>query len=256
MQNATAFPSGTTQPVNASMADRVVVVRALHKSGSMFLYRFFQSLSARSGLQYHSDNHSAPDQDQCLEPSGTSRCVCPVRDFDQSHMRQFPDVSDVYQIFHVRDPRDMIVSEYYSFGWTHTDDDFDRSDQQWRNEVQQMSVDDYARLQPEFSSWPLESKFAPILNLAPDHQNIFVKYETMVQQFPKWVAQVLPAFPVRWPSFIKARYRWKYRNEFRVDGQHKRRITPGDHRNKLRPATIQLLNERYLPILKKFDYLD
>lgn len=232
----------------------VVVVRALHKSGSMFLYKFFRTICQRLQWEYYSANNSADNEQDGMNPSANPRCLCPIRDFSPAHFHQFPDTDNVYQLFHVRDPRDMIVSEYYSFGWTHTDQSFDEQGQQWRNEVQKMSVDEYALNQPEFSSWPIERKFAPLLELQEGPRHRFVKYETMVTDFPRWVNQVVPPFAPRWSSFLKARLLWKYRGEFEVDGKHKRRITPGDHRRQLQPKTIQILNDRYAAILEKFGY--
>jgi hypothetical protein len=50
---------------------------------------------------------------------------------------------------------------------------------------------------------------------------------------------------------------WRYRNEFRARQEtmtHKRCITPGDHRRKLKPTTIDALNLRFESILTKFGY--
>lgn len=235
-------------------AEKAIVVRALHKSGSMFLYRYFQWLSWHAGYAFFSANNPSPNQEGALEPTAENRCVCPLRDFEENEYSSIADVDRIVQIFHVRDPRDMIVSEYFSFGWTHRIDSENPRAQQWRKEVQKMTVDEYALGQPEFSRWPIEKKFEPIVQKEAGPNSLFVKYETMVTDFPTWSAQVSVPFDLRWPALVKRWGLWKFRNEFKVDGKHKRRITPGDHRQQLTPATIELLNQRYQPILERFGY--
>ena len=88
-------------------------------------------------------------------------------------------------------------------------------------------------------------------------REVVVRYEDMVTRFPKWCRQVLSVMPVRRPGWLTRKLAWRYRNEFRSRGeqlQHKRRITPGDYREKLQPRTIDALNERFADVLERFDY--
>ena len=51
----------------------------------------------------------------------------------------------------------------------------------------------------------------------------------------------------------------RYRHEFKIRSefmQHKRRIKPGDHREKLQPATIDQLNQRFENVFLRFGYLN
>jgi hypothetical protein len=79
----------------------------------------------------------------------------------------------------------------------------------------------------------------------------------MVTNFPKWLSQVVPVFGIKHPKLAIMQLGWRYRNEFRIQQEtmtHKRCITPGDHRRKLKPATIDALNLRFESILTKFGY--
>lgn len=122
-----------------------------------------------------------------------------------------------------------------------------------------MSIDQYVLEQSEKSSWPLKEKFKPLLERKPNPEfETFVTYETMVTDFQKWVEQVLPPFGVRFPKLVAIKLAWRYRNEFKVAAEtmtHKRRIAPGDHREKLKPATIDVLNHRFEEILNRFGYV-
>ena len=82
----------------------------------------------------------------------------------------------------------MLVSEYFSFGWSHLAEGAEGNKLVGRRqEIQKMSIDDYVLNQPEFSNWPLEQKFQPLVerDLCPDSE-LLVKYETMVTRFPTW----------------------------------------------------------------------
>jgi len=98
-----------------------------------------------------------------------------------------------------------------------------------------------------------------------------VHYEDMVLNFPAWLDQVLAAFEsIRVPAkkvrnlFLPQSVRRmglrhhllkSNRSAFDVSQEnvfsHKRKVTPGDHREKLEPATIAELNEifaGYVPV--------
>ena len=248
---------GTQESQNATVIEPAVegvAVHALHKSASMFLYKFFQYVSRQQGFEFYSANNQPPNELLSEQPKGKF-CCCPLRTFKFGDDAN--DDSDIVRIFHVRDPRDMLVSEYFSFGWSHSTGVSGMGDR--REEIQDMSIDDYVIEQPNFSNWPLEKKFAPLMERDLDsHREILVKYETMVTRFPEWAAKVIGPFRYRIPKLAVAKLAWKYRNEFKpsVGDSHRRSVTPGDHRRKLQPATIEILNDRFAAVLSKFGYED
>ena len=233
-----------------------IAVHALHKSGTMFLYRFFKRLAAQRQYHLYSANNEPANELMVEPPAGSRFCCCPVRTFETDTL--LAATPSLFRIYHVRDPRDMLVSEYFSFGWSHPSGGAEGDELvQRRKEIQEMSIDDYVLNQPEFSSWPLEEKLRPLIERALNPETeILVKYETMVTRFPVWVAGVIQPFGFRLPRIAAARLAWRYRNEFRPAGKgaHKRAITPGDFRKKLRPDTITILNKRFAEALEKFEY--
>ena len=257
-----AAPDSTTETSTRHDSIRLVDVHSLHKSGTMFLFNFFKHLSRIQNATLLSANHSpASDYDSISDFQSLSSisdgkstvCRCPIRTFKLEKF-QVPGVNQ-HRIFHLRDPRDMLVSEYYSFGWIHKTDEFldDR-----RSEIQQMSVDEYAIGQSEQSTWPVEQKYQPLLdyNFDPQRETV-VKYEQMVTNFPFWCAKVVAAYGCRFPKLLTVRLAWRYRKEFKPSAesmQHKRRMIPGDFREKLKPETIEILNRRYEAILERFDF--
>lgn len=243
-----------------TLPDKGIAVHALHKSASMFLYKFFRHVSQQRGYSFYSANNSPPDElssatDLNREgPRPTGKfCCCPLRTFEEGSEGTYD--SEIVRIYHVRDPRDMLVSEYFSFGWSHPTDGSKLEER--KKKIQEMSVDEYVIEQPNFSSWPLEEKFQPLLNrqLHPTRE-ILVKYETMVTEFPVWASAVIRPFGYWIPKLTVAKLSRKYRKEFQPtgEGSHRRAITPGDHRRKLKPATIAILNDRFAEVLEKFGY--
>ena len=231
----------------------------------MFLYRFFQRLSQDMSFGFVSENepgHANEDQvyGSALPQTLTSTsakvvCRAPIRTFDlQEH-----DLDGISQkrIFHLRDPRDILVSEYFSFGWIHPDERHELTDR--RNQIQEMSIDDYVLRQAEECTWPLNEKYEPLETYEfVSGQDLVVKYEQMVCSFYSWCRCIVEFMGVKNPTWTTIRLAWRYRNEFRSRGEslkHKRRITPGDHKEKLKPKTIDRLNQRFEIILKRFGYL-
>ena len=259
-----ATPDSSTETSTNHDSIRLVDVHSLHKSGTMFLFNFFRHLCHIYNVTMLSTNHStASDYDSISDLQSLSSvangkrivCRCPIRTFELEGFK-VPNANQ-HRIFHLRDPRDMLVSEYFSFGWTHaTDDDLDGR----RLEIQQMSIDEYVIGQSEQSTWPLEQKFQPLLDYDFDPQReTVVKYEQMVTNFPFWCAKVLKAYGCRFPKSLTVRMAWRYRKEFKPSAeslQHKRRMTPGDYKEKLKPETIKILNRRFEAILERFDFLE
>lgn len=244
--------------MNASNGrSRGIVVHALHKSATMFLFKFFKQLADMQGFDYYSENNDPPNDKVDIAQPTKGFCICPFRSFE-TELTEFDKNLDVdlYRIFHVRDPRDMLVSEYFSFAFSHPVEHEQLNER--RKVMQKMSIDEYVLNQPEFSRWPLDQKFAPLMNRTVDPNSEFVvKYETMVTQFPKWLSDVIRPFPFRSPKMTKLKLAWKYRKEFQPDrskNAHKRRVIPGDFRNQLKPATIKVLDERFADVLDRFEY--
>lgn len=239
-------------PSNVTCID----VHALHKSATMFLFKFFRELSTRYRFDFYSENNETPNGDGPPKNARENFCRCPVRTFETDQLN-CPEGATRRRIFHVRDPRDILVSEYFSLAWIHPTEGSQL--EQRRQSLQAMSIDQYVLQQSSLSSWPLEEKFEPLITreLNPETETV-VTYEELVTDFPRWAEKVTPHFGVRFPRLVAMRLGWRYRNEFKSNSEsmtHKRRITPGDHREKLQLSTIKKLNDRFEVPLKQFGYL-
>lgn len=243
---------------------RGVVVHALHKSASTFLFKFFQRLARRQGFHFYSEN--LPGEAQAAPPSDVEENFCwgPVRHLRVDETRRFANVDHLTQLAQIRDPRDILVSQYFSFGWTHVDTNWNQQQRDYRKAIQQLTIDEYVTDQSLQDAEKLVKSFDRLLEAVagrsaddPDVP-VVLRYEDMVLDFKNWVRPVLEPFDYRFASLAAAYFANDYRDEFKVSGEsmsHKRRVTPGDHVEKLRPESIALLNERFEPVLKQFGYL-
>ena len=222
------------------------------------MYQVFFRLSRAKQLPYYSANHLEPT-DHLVKPDiDHDFCFGPVRGFRFDDPKLNPSVS-TRRIFQIRDPRDILCSEYYSFGWTHTEKDFTDEEKKIREQIRNQSIDEYL-LEEEGATWRLARRLKPLLKNADLPNVTLVTYEEMVTDFGSWLQKVIQ--PFEFGSFRRSllltTFRAKYKNEFRPDpkNSHKRNVTPGEHRRKLKPETIAELNQRLAPYLEATGYLE
>ena len=242
-----------------------IVVHALHKSGSMFLYNLCFRLCRTRQIRFYSGNHPHPDDDQVEENSEYDFCLGPVRDYCLPASLQHVSKQDhsstvkIRQVFHVRDPRDLLVSQYFSYGWRHSDGEFSEEQVKQREAIRGMGIDEYV-VSDHLAVRAMKRRLKPLLQ-HPEKDSlekaVIVKYEQMVGDFPEYLAQLLPVFSFRFPRLVKARYSLRYRWEFNADKNamsHKRAVTPGDYQRQLKSATIERLNHLFADELLAMGY--
>jgi len=244
------------------LTTRGIHVYALHKSASMFLVRFFRDVSERSGFSYFSRNNG--NEKDLNEEIETNYCYGPTRSFELDR-RRFTHIDRQFHLFQVRDPRDVLVSQYFSFGWIHSDRAWSKAHIRERDYIQSVDIDRYvisrAQKTDKAKRLALKNRFAPILKHAKlDDINIsFLKYEDMVTDFRVWIPAAIQAFTFPDEMEIIDELYESYYQDFippkEDQQQHKRKITPGDHIDKLKPETIATLNSIFKDELALFGYL-
>lgn len=232
-----------------------IFVHGLHKSGTVFLYQLFQRLARARKIESYSSNHAQPNDHLVTASMDHDFCLCPIRNYSD-HPAALPQRLQIKRIFHVRDPRDTLVSQYFSYGWRHTEEGFHPGRHRQRDLIQSIGIDDYV-LHQQGVIGPLKKRYADLIHRPISELQNVVTYEQMVTDFPSWLEKVIRPFEFRFPSLIKKRFAFRYRNEFRPDpnpASHKRNITPGDYLKKLKPETISKLNEIFEPELRTLNY--
>jgi hypothetical protein len=159
----------------------------------------------------------------------------------------------------IRDPRDALVSEFFTNAYSHQvpppDSD---SDEVKRNMEKQREQ----ALQSEIDAWVV-SRAAGMGRTMILYKSIaalpstrIIKYEDFIFRKRDLILTILEHF--NWTAeakLIEQILRWAdVRPEKEDPKAFIRRVTPGDHLEKLQPATIEALNRSLQPVLDLFGY--
>lgn len=249
-------------------AQTALIVHGLHKSATMFLYQFFADVCSRLDIPLHSIHNQPADHNSIADSINTSFVLCPVRSFDTAGF-EYRSLFQTRHLFQVRDPRDVLVSEYFSIGWRHTTEGWSKEELARRKFIRSLSADEYVLQEPEIATASSKASLLDRCNVlvraladpgaGKSHQ--VVKYETMVTDFESWLRQTIRCLNIdpeqpqnqKFIRFLADRYEKEFLPD-PDDAGHKRNVTPGDHRNQLQSDTIEKLNERFSVVLDALGY--
>ena len=162
-------------------------------------------------------------------------------------------VSDKIALFFVRDPRDILVSAYHSFAYTHgysAVPELRRRQEQNRAKILAMTVDEYALSRADNQV----KHFTTIHQLAQAcHRSVILKYEDMVDRFDHFSSQLTEYVDVDPHVLRQIQRRSRPRTQER-ENSHRRSGRTGGFRSKLKPDTVAALNQRLSGILDCFQY--
>ena len=252
-----------------------IVVFTLHKSASMLLHRHCESLCRIAGIDYHSPNLPASGLSARMlltEPDvwrSRRGCIAPVRFY-----ADLPE-SDAFSILlHLRDPRDVLVSMFYSYCYIHAGEIPPATG--YRRDAIERGIDafvlaksgasdihypgDYGtggHLEPLIGNVP--TRYRRYLDRLLGRPNVtLLRYEEMVTDYRAWLEKFVRPFPlsnpVRTLEEMSARSRELFPQRETDQLTHVRHVSPGDHRQKLRLETIERLNEIYADVLDALGY--
>jgi hypothetical protein len=241
----------------------------------MFIHRQCELLCRRSGIAYHSPNlpGSGLDARRLLTDQeiwhSRHGCFAPIRFFVD-----IPRIEDYSVILHLRDPRDVLVSMFYSYCYIHPGEI--APDTGYRREVAEAGIDafvlgkasqrssgyrgDYgtgAHVEDLIGNLP--RRYSDYLDRLVGKPNvILLKYEEMVGDYSGWLQKFLSSFPIedkqRMVEELAAQRQTLFpRRELDVMN-HVRHVTPGDHKVKLQGSTIRRLNEIFADTLARLGY--
>jgi hypothetical protein len=180
----------------------------------------------------------------------------PFRSFN----RGIPNIDD-YKIFLVlRDPRDVVVSAYYSI-YSHVMPLVEGKKQKQtrvnrRKKLGRQTVDEHVINKLGSDSRFLDRYVEYHRELMGKPNVFFLKYEDMVTDFDPWLDRLLEFLELNVsPQLIEE---IRASANFKVSKEdiykHKRQVTPGDHKRKLKAETIDILNKNTEEILKLYGY--
>jgi hypothetical protein len=170
-----------------------------------------------------------------------------------------PLYKDGKKILMVRDPRDALCSEYFSNAYSHriperTEDGAAITDllEKMRREALGTQIDEYVI---DRARSLLSAYLGYVDQLNSPSMTVF-KYEDYIFKKPELIRLIARDFDMRVEEDqIATIMAWAdIRPDKEAPTEFVRRVTPGDHRDKLRPETITKLNSILKPAMDTFGY--
>lgn len=156
----------------------------------------------------------------------------------------------------VRDPRDALVSQYFSFGGKHFShalpkENADRIMHE-SQKTEHLDIDTYVLKSAPVHLAKLHS-YASNLNFA---STLVRRYEDIYFDKHTFLREIFDYFGILVPAKILDRVATQrdIRPETEDPGKHIRKGLPGDHREKLLPRTISRLNEIFAETCRRYGY--
>ena len=179
-----------------------------------------------------------------------------------SPLRTYIPVEDIgkYRILlMLRDPRDVIVSNYYSTAYSHSlppNKSQKRIFIERRLNLQEMTVDKYA-IQ---SAHHFYQRYSDYCNyLLKDQKVQYLKYEDFIKNFDLWLRQLEQALGLKISQKDKKALLSLNGNNQKIAEnkfKHIRKANPGDYKEKLNQKTQDFLNSKFKDILLTLDYCE
>lgn len=175
---------------------------------------------------------------------------------DIGDYRVIDNIGDYKILLMLRDPRDILTSKYFSVAYSHHVPELQKDKILARREnTLKITVDEFVTSRGQIDEFL--SKYRGYCRELVGRPNVFfVKYEDMVSDFEKWLDSVIKFLELdvskeKVDKIIKA-------SNFTVDKEevlsHKRQVTPGDHKRKLKPESIEALNSEFGEFLDLLGY--
>jgi len=172
------------------------------------------------------------------------------------YVSEMPIIKKLRAIVQVRDPRDCLTSSYFSVKTSHQppkDPEKRKAFMQRRRKLEKQNIDEYVLAQVN----GYRNRMLVLRDIIEGHGDILVlKYEDMVEHTEDWLAQIATFLDQPLTEALRADLGDKI--DFSVDSEdiarHKRQVTPGDHKRKLKPETIATISERLAEELEYFGY--
>jgi hypothetical protein len=239
---------------------RSFYVFALHKSGSTLL-----NAMLAQGLDHAKVPHVALSElafaaglpeNEITNPEtfifSHGYCYRGFREFPP-YLRAF-DISKNKKILLIRDPRDMLVSDYFSTAYSHSVPQRGPVHDLLtglRNFAKSVDVNKYCLSQVAV----YKAEFESYRHLLESDTRVY-RYEDVIFDKRKWLEDILSYFQVAVPKNVieSIVFAHDVRPEREDPSAHIRQVIPGNFRRHLEPATIDILNREFDTELIRHSY--
>ncbi len=250
---------------------RSVVVFTVHKAGSMVLHRVVRDICVLNKIHLFSEHEAKPDKlpvQKIFEGKNyiarRNGCFGPIRFYLPAR-----GLEDTNILLHLRDPRDVLTSMFFSYTMMHRGPVPPHTG--IRKEVAEAGIDrfvldmagaGYARYEGDYGTGGnfkqhvgnvLERYQRYLRDVVDQPNSTVIFYEEMVADFPRWLRKVVACFELENTEetfrHVLAHHEEEVKPTAENPWRHKRKVTPGDYKEKLKPETIAILNDRFGAVL-------
>lgn len=166
-----------------------------------------------------------------------------------------PDVESYDKVLVVRDPRDVLTSQFFSISLSHQVPGADKRAAflERRARAHELGIDAFV-LERSAALASILDRY--ITELLPQPRVLLLRYEELVTQLPTFLEELCEFLHVRLETEVHAGILAQAQPApGKEDPRSKvRQVTPGDHRRKLREETIERLGEVFATHLERFGY--
>ena len=248
---------------NTTSDRKSVVFVTMHKAASVFVNRVLDLVLTNEGM-VHVDfageafTSGTKEWEYCASKShlfSTSGYYFGA--FRGPYIDKFESLKDNKIVVQVRDPRDCIVSLYYSYKFSHGapgEGVLKKIFNRIRTHVEETDIDSFAIEQAKTYS----RRLSMITDLCGKYDDYtLLTYENMVLDFPSWETRLYTYLNVDPPKNIRTQVAELANFDVATEDvtQHKRQVMPGDHKRKLKAATIDEMNSILAEHLTQYGYL-
>lgn len=244
--------------------DPSVLFFTVHKCASTYMNKFFKYLNKKNmnltslnmeGFLFHAGNHDITPYLQkhsaeIFRPKGF--CYAPLRDY-----LQIGNVRDYRVVVMVRDPRDVLVSLYFSHAFSHGMP-LNKAREKTMLAVRKRALDSGLNEQVLQYLPVFRDRYLNYYRyLVEEAGASLLFYENMVGDFDSWLDRMQKALALDINPEDAAEL--KRIGKFgQVSGENKyshvRKVTPGDYKEKLTPEFIDHINELLKEVLDLYHY--
>ena len=170
----------------------------------------------------------------------------------------FPGIEKFKHVFFLRDPRDVLVSAYYSFGFSHSVPKNLVAKEQFlqeRERIKSSTIDEYAQRAAKEWILPVYEQYQALR--IKSHANIFLSYDVFNSNLPKFIDELstfLDFTPSEKDIQKIIRINTKGNSQLVDTSKHRRSGKSGQFREELSPRTIKYLNELLGDVLNYWDF--
>ncbi len=162
-------------------------------------------------------------------------------------------IRDKIAMFFVRDPRDILVSSYFSFGFTHglsrVNEIRDRQEDN-RRSIREKTLDEYVLESVEKQI----DLFKILYDLSSTcERSVILRYEDMINNFDGFVEQFIRYIPLE-DAVIQGIYQRSRPKKIEDTTSHRRSGQVQGFRDKLEENTIEAINKKLAGTLALFGY--